>query len=288
MLRIAIGDLDRIDEARLVARQIVQRQPAAERAQILDQGPADLARVEFVRTLCRELAQCLAQAAQLQERRDTFLEGLRHAAAGQIGLAGFIEPRQPLGLDQDRHGAVPIQAQPAIGQRDGRLRQIGPGQSAIGLVRQCQPGDEARNGDGIRAHDVAVLDHAGPAEEAFAGRPAGQRIVAGIESGRRHHAVIQAADLLALGIPDGGEAAAAQSAHPRLHRAQRQAGRHRGIHRMAAGRQDAGARRRRVARLCRHHAARAHRRRLAVDDAGRDQSCLHDDAPPLFPAELRC
>jgi hypothetical protein len=72
------------------------REPATHRAQVADQRPADLAGIERIRAVLRQLLQRFAQSAELQKCHGAFLERNRDLTVGEIGLAGFIELREQL------------------------------------------------------------------------------------------------------------------------------------------------------------------------------------------------
>ena len=94
-------------------------------------------------------------------------------------------------------------------------------------------GDEAGYRERERAEHVAILHHRRPPEEVRV-HPVRERVRGGVDPPRRAHAELHRVCSTLRRDVDDHETAATEPAHPRLHRAEREARRHRGIDRVAA------------------------------------------------------
>ena len=136
----------------------------------------------------------------------------------------------------------PVDQQALLRQRHRGRDEIAPRQAAVFGVREAHAGDHARHRHGGRALHVAIVDHRGPGEQVLGGSAAGRkRIVGRIERHRRAHAVVDHAGAALAGAPQHHGAAGRRPAHPGLDHAERKRDRDRGIDRIAAGFEHAGA-----------------------------------------------
>ena len=243
-----------------------------------------LALIEIPRPGARQAPQGLGQGRQGQILRDRAAARQRGQALRQEEPPRRLEEGQIGAGDGDGQRPIPIQQHPLLGQRDGGLQQGRPGQPAETLMGEADALDIGRQGDRFRPDHIAVLDHPRPAEEVLiALGPRQQLIARGIQGRGCHQAEVD--DLGgAVRRLHHHEAAAAEPAHPGLHRPHREARGDGRIHRIAARRQDRGAGRGRAPALAGDDPGRAGNGRLAADPKVRWRSWMDG----LFVAGVRC
>ncbi len=142
------------------------------------------------------------------------------------------------GRDLERQ--IPVDRDALFGEIDGRLHDFSQLHAAEFLERETETVDVTGHRHRQRPVHVAVILHRGPAEQ-IAGDAAGQRIVGGIERARRDRTEIDHCDAVFFREINQHEADAAEAAVPRLDRGEREAGRDRRIHGVAAGGENARA-----------------------------------------------
>ncbi len=206
---------------------------AAQPLEVTHQLPGDPALVEIP---CAGLGQALQAGGQISEphaRHRSAPFTRRHVPAGQIDACALHVVAQLWRRGGNLQRRVPVDLHASPCELDGRRQALAPAAAAEALERRRHTVGKTGHGEREGSDHVALVEHRGPAEQI--GVVTGRRgIVIRVEGERCAHAEIHVIGAPLVGQVDEHVAAATESAHPGLHRADGEGGGNRGIHGVAA------------------------------------------------------
>ena len=231
--------MHRVDQCRLILRQILGRMVAARGLQIGDDGLRQCPFVKRARSVLGHGAQRGGKTAKVAFR---LAQG---GPARGFGKAVFVQKRlgrcgeggEVFGRTTKDQLRVPVHRQTIIGKLDRRGQQIGPRFRGKAFMRQTHASDLTGNGNRLGPKDIAVFQHRRPGEQ-IARLAAHDGIVRDIQPLGGFHSEFDDLGRLFARHAHDHKAAAAHTAHPGFSRAKRKGGGNRRIHRIAALRHD--------------------------------------------------
>ena len=223
----------RADDARGVSGEVGGRERRAGIVAVPDDQPRGLALVEVARAGVPEPCEGLVEGAEPNRRRRSVPARRGGVPSGEVDPGGLGKPGERRRFAGNPERRVPVDGHPSLRKLDRRGDRIAPGPCPEAFERRRMTGDEAGRRERERAEHVAVLHHGRPTEKVRV-HPIRERVRGRVDTARRAHAELHRVRPALRRDVDDHEATAAESAHPRLDRTERESRRHRCIDRVAA------------------------------------------------------
>ena len=220
-------------QLRPAGAEIVRVEPDSEGAGVSDQAARDLPLVEVARTRLRQPFQGRGEFSESDRRQRAAPYRGGRLALDEKNSGALLVTGKGRSLARNLERCVPVDIHPASCEPDRGSQRLRPGAGAELFQSQRVAGHEAGHRDRQRPRHVAIAFHRGPREEIGIGA-GDERVVRGIDFGGGAHSEFDAPRTPGRRFVDHHEPTAAEPAHPRLDRADRQSGAHRGVDRVAA------------------------------------------------------